>query len=201
MSSIPCNVVLLPSETIASKVIDLSHKLKSDKSLYTLDGVNCFAHLSLYMFQIKVADLELVKDLLASLASKFKSLDLIASRYDQAMGFIDIEYTRNQQLDDLASEVVKLVNPLRDGMRAKDRKRMGSATGLALSNYQKYGYKNVGELFRPHISLTRFSDENPIDTSPLPQIEQYSGLFNQLAIFEMGDNGTCVRKIGSYSLV
>ena len=154
MSSLPCNVVLLPSETIAQKAIDLSHRLESDKSLYILDGVNCFAHLSLYMFQIKVADLELVKDLLASLASKYKSLDLIASCYNQAMGFIDIEYSKSQQLDALASEVVKLVNPLQDGMRAKDRERMVSATGLAFFDYQNYGYKNVGELFRPHFSLT-----------------------------------------------
>ncbi len=57
---------------------------------------------------------------------------------------------------------------------------MHSATGLALANFQNYGYKYVGELFRPHITLTRFKEEQPQAEKLLPNLSVFSGEFSKI---------------------
>jgi len=200
MNSIPCDIVILPEDELKNKAIELSKILKSDETLYTLDGANFHPHTSLYMAQLKTEDIESVVQILAKIAYEYQIQQLQATNYYQVMGFVDIEYRKTQTLDDLASAVVKAINPIRDGMREKDALRMKSANGLALQNFQTYGYKYVGGLFRPHISITRYNTEKTIDTTTLPPIKNYNGEFSRIGLFEMGDNGTCIREIASFNL-
>lgn len=200
MNSIPCNIVLLPNTDIAQKAIVASRQLATLGSLFTLKDGEYFPHASLYMTQLRVADLETVKELLSAIAAQLSPLALTATRYYQAKGFIDAEYKRTATLDDLKMKVVEAINPIRDGMREKDKVRMQTATGKARENFEKYGYPNIGELFRPHITLTRFAETEPKDALELPPIETFNGQFTKLGLFEMGDNGTCVRKIAEFEL-
>jgi 2'-5' RNA ligase len=124
----------------------------------------------------------------------------LATRYDQKERFIDVEYTVSPELNQLQMKVINALNDVRSNMRAKDKERMLSATGMALKNFQQYGYKPVGELFRPHITLTRFNGEPDNASSVLPDIATFNGTFDRLALFEMGDNGTCIRKIAEWGL-
>jgi len=114
------------------------------------------------------------------------------------MGYIDAGYDRIASLDDLQMTVLDAINPIRDGMREKDKPRLEIAIGKKREYFELYGYPNVRELFRPHLTLTRFLSERPIDASDLPSSEDFSGTFPKLGLFEMGDNGTCVRKIAEF---
>jgi len=202
MDSIPCNIVLLPNSDIAQKVTTVSQQLAPLGSLFTLRDGEYFPHASLYMTQLKVADLNTVKERLAVIAEQSSVLDLRCMRYYQAHGYIDVEYERPAALADMQMAVVNAINPIRDGMRENDKARMLTETGKVRESLEKYGYRGVGELFRPHVTLTRFANEAAIDLSsaPLPQSESFSGQFTRLGLFEMGDNGTCVRKIAEFEL-
>ncbi len=200
MNSILCDIVILPSEELKTKTVELSKSLRIRGTLYTLDGINFHPHASLYMARLRPQELEGIKVVLENIASVHKCQNLKATKYYQVMGFLDIEYQRTQALDDLASAVVKAINPVRNGMPEQDKLRMESATGLALENYRNYGYKYVGELFRPHISITRFKDEQTIDTNNIIEPSEFNGTFTKLGLFEMGDNGTCVRQIVTFEL-
>lgn len=200
MSSLPCDVVILPNDELANKAISASQKLAPLGGLFTLEIGKYFPHASLYMLQLKEDDLENVKSLLAEIASKTSILNLKASNYEQKEAYVDVEYARNEQTDSLQQQVVATLNPIRDGMREKDKARMLEATGLALENFQNYGYKYVGELFRPHITFTRFGNEQPTAQELLPELATFNGTFTKLGLFEMGDNGTCVRKIAEFDL-
>ena len=80
-------------------------------------------------------------------------------------------------------------------------RKMQDAEGLKLENLQKYGYPAIGDLFRPHITLTRLEEHNPKVLDLLPQdISTFSGVFDRLGLFEMGENGTCIRKIAEFPL-
>lgn len=198
-TSIPCDIVILPNDDLAQKAIDLSQRLQQHGALFSL-GRDKFAHASLYMTQLKIDDLEKVKELLADIAATTVRQNLAATRYDQAEGYIDAEYERTEALAALQMAVVEALNPVRDGMRAKDKARMLTATGKARESLEKYGYSGVGELFRPHLTLTRFADGGTIDSANLPDPSSFSGPFTKLGLFEMGDNGTCVRKIATFDL-
>ncbi len=118
---------------------------------------------------------------------------------NKPMGFVDVEYGGSEPLNHLQQEIVSALNSVRNDMRDKDRERMQEAEGLVLQNFQVYGYKYVGELFRPHVSFTRFGNEQLVASEQLPDFAEFSG-FTRLGLFEMGDNGACVRKIADFEL-
>ena len=123
MSSLPCDVVILPNDELANKAISASQKLAPLGGLFTLEIGKYFPHASLYMLQLKEDDLERVKDLLTEIANETPIFNLNASKYEQKEAFVDVEYTRNEQTDSLQRKVVTALNPIRDGMREKDMKR------------------------------------------------------------------------------
>lgn len=199
--SLPCDVVILPGDELVEKVVLASQKLAPFGSLFTLEVGRYFPHASLFMLQLREDDIETAKNLLADIARASNPLSLKASRFDRSQGFIDVEYARTESIDNVQRRVITALNTIRDGMRAKDAARMSEATGLALENFQRYDYKYVGELFRPHITFTRFddgSDHAPEARDILPDTSVFDGTFVKLGLFEMGDNGTCVRKIAEF---
>lgn len=195
MASLACNIVLLASNDIAQKAITASERLQAHDALFTLDERGPFPHVSLYMTQLKNTDVEEVIRLLTTIATTAPSFSLIADTYFQKEGYIDANYVRTAELDALQMTVIDAINPIRDGMRDKDKARLPLTEGLARKNLEQYGYRGVGELFRPHMTLTRFVSSAKINTSTLPPVSDFSGQFPKLGLFEMGANGTCIRKI------
>lgn len=200
MNSIPCDIVLLPESQLTDKAITLSKQLEPQGTLFTLSKDTCIPHASLYMTQLKVTDLDRVQKLLSQIASRTPTVKLVSTRYDQAEGYIDADYERTDELVQLQMTVIEAINPIRDGMREKDKARLSEATGQVRENLEEYGYRGVGELFRPHLSFTRFVDGQAVDTDSLPEPSHFSGRFDRLAICEMGDNGTCARLIAELEL-
>lgn len=200
MNSVPCDIVLLPNDELAQKAITLSAALQTYAPLFQLSTTGPFPHASLYMTQLKVADLDKVKELLQAIATQTPTLDLLTIGYDQAEGYVDANYARTAILGKLQMEVVHAINPIRDGMREKDKARMLTLVGQERENLEKYGYRAVGELFRPHITFTRFANGQSIDTADLPQSSDFNGRFTKIGLFEMGDNGTCAREIATFEL-
>jgi len=200
-TSLPCNIVILPSTEIAEKAITVSQQLAQHYStFFTLKEGEYYPHATLYMTQFKVADLGRAQTLLAELAARTAPFALQSDRYELNFGYFDANYERPAELEALQMAVINAINPIRDGMREKDKQHLLEASGVERENLQKYGYRGVGELFRPHVTLTRLTDDQPVDTSVLPAPHEFSGQFMRLGLFEMGDNGTCVRKIAEFPL-
>ncbi len=200
MKSIPCDIVILPEASLNDIAISASQRLSDYDSLMTLNNTDCYAHTSLYMLQLDEDILPKIYEILAGIARSFEPIQLEAYRYDSGRGYIDAEYRRNKQIDDLQEQILEALNPLRAGMREKDKAYMEYATGDVLKNLQKYGYENVGKLFRPHLTLTRLKEDNESALEVLEEVESFSGLFPRLGIFEMGDHGTSIRKIATFDL-
>lgn len=200
MHSTLCNIVILPDSDLAKKVTTVSQHLEELGTRFTLKDGAYYPHVSLYMTQLKLDDISKIKEVLSNIAAKSSTFQLSSQGYTQAGAFIDVGFERTDALANLQMTVVNAINPLRDGMRDKDRVRMLSATGKARENLEKYGYLSVGELFCPHVTLTRFVDDKAINIAGLPEPCEISGMFIKLGLFEMGDNGTCIKKIVEWDL-
>lgn len=200
MDSKSYNIVLLPTDEIIKRACSLSEYFEIFNSRFTLNSFNYFAHVSLYMVQLKTVDIPYVTDRLRGIATSTDIVDLRAAEYRQANGYIDAEYERTRIVDELQMRVIDDVNFVRDGLRADDRARLETAKGLELANIQQYGYRSVGDLFVPHLTFTRFIETDVIDVSDLPDICEFNDNFVKLALFEMGENGTCVRLVTEYNL-
>ena len=203
--TIPCDVVLLPSEPQADYAVRASQALAPQGSLFTLDNNHFYAHASLYIFQMDVAS---QADCIAALERLAGQTSVQRLRQDGyfyqesggGKGYVDIAFERTGDADALQEHVIEAFNGLRAGMREKDKQKMADATGLKLKNLQEYGYPAIGELFRPHITLTKFPVEIEPDLTVLPSGAGFDGTFTRLGLFEMGPNGTCIRKIAEFNL-
>jgi hypothetical protein len=205
LQTIPCDIVLLPSEEQSQLAIKASQLLSPQGSLFTLDNQGFYAHLSLYMFEMGVDSQDACVAALRQLANLTTAQQLEQDGYfyqDSGFGkgYVDIAYARNEATDSLQMHAITTFNSLRAGMRESDRNKMSDATGFKLENLQKYGYPAIGELFRPHVTLTKFPVEIEPDLSALPAPTLFSGMFTRIGLFEMGPNGTCIRKIAEFNL-
>src|SRR5258708_33266298 len=99
--SLPCDIVILPTSKLGGQAITTSERLEHFQTLYTLKDGTYFPHASLYMTQLKVADLDKVTQLLSAIAARTPRLNLESNRYDQTDGYIDAEYIRTSALDAL----------------------------------------------------------------------------------------------------
>lgn len=205
MSSLPCDIVLLPSLELENKAIEASKATSKYDSFFTLEIGRFYPHMSIYMFQLNDSDISKVEEVLAKIAKDTKAINATATTYSLGTGFgvgyVDPEYEVTEELSNLQNSVVEAVNPIRAGMRESDVRKMQDAEGLKLENLQKYGYPAIGDLFRPHITLTRLKEHNPKVLELLPKdVSTFSGVFDRLGLFEMGENGTCIRKIAEFPL-
>lgn len=205
MQTIPCDVVLLPEPALAQKAITASQKFADYDPLFTLKIGMFYPHMSLYMFQLSVSAIDQAEQLLGDIASGTQVVKATAKNYTlgsgHAVGYIDPGYVVTEELRALQQRVINDFNPIRSGMRESDIVKMRDATGPKLRNLQQWGYPSVGELFRPHMTLTRLKEYNSAALNVLPEITTFSGHFNRIGLFEMGPNGTCVRLIKECKLI
>lgn len=196
-----CDIVLLPNETLAEQAVSVSRDLQRPDTVFTLEDGKFYPHLSLYMVRLKQSDIKNAADTLGKIATAYKTFSLQATHYDQERAYVVVDYETLPELHALQRAVLEAVNPMRDGIMEKDWVRALEATGLAKQNYDTYGYKYVGDLFKPHITLTRFENEELIDESVLPNPSVFSGQFTRLALCELGVSNTCVRKLAEFPLL
>ena len=198
MNSIPCDIVMIPDEDTVSNAILLSEQLSESETYFTLKEGEYYPHASLYMVQLDMSKIDEINERLSNAAANTSKITLNPKEYHQEWGYVDIEYERETNSDKLQMDIVRALNPIRDGLRQKDIDRLPEAVGIERENILTYGYRSVGEKFAPHITITRFADRKDIDLTTLPDVSTFKATFSKIGIFEMGENGTCVRKIAEF---
>lgn len=205
MSKIVYDVVVLPPSAVEQASIAVSQKLSALGTEFTLNSANVFPHLSLYMAHFDELD-EVQKRLVA--LSQRPQLQLEAVSYNaNDQGMCEVFYHKTPEVTDLQEAIISQLNPLRHGLRTKDpvgrllADRLATTQGEEHRNLVQYGYDEVGSFFNPHITFTRFKNHRtPTPTTSLPPLSTFSGAFDTLALFEMGEHGTCVKEIARWPL-
>jgi hypothetical protein len=174
--------------------IHLSQQLEQHGTDFTLADDQAFPHLSLYMANLTPENLAKAKSALAKIAARVPALPLTATDYahDYGQGMFEIRYEMPDTLVRLQSDIIATLNPLRTGLREKDpvghvlAEWLPKLTGEARQNYDAYGYDEIGGLFRPHITLTRFKQRDfTVDVATLPAPTTLSTTFDTLGLYEM----------------
>jgi hypothetical protein len=201
--TIACDIVLLPSEDQAQLAIQASQHLSQQGSLFMLDDKNLYAHASLYMFQMDIANQEECIAALQEIAAgnNIQRLEQNGFFYQNSghyKGYVNVSFARNKEVDLLQEQVLAAFNDLRADTSEKNKQKMITATGLQLEYLQKYGYASIGDLFRPHLTLTRFPIEIEPDLTSLLPSKNFTGEFTRLGLVEVGPHGTSIRKIADF---
>lgn len=197
-TTIPVNIAILPEPTVAQNALKISQRLSVEyDTFFTLTPTKFYPHITVYMTQLQVADLDRVKQILSDIANHTAPLMQTAQGYVQGHGgYIDADYVKTDEAGRLQMEVVEVINPLR--VKDKTKAPKAEASEAARQSLEKYGYPSVGQTYRPHLTFTRFTDGKPIVINDFPSYEEFNGQFTRLGLFEMGDHGTCLRQIAEF---
>lgn len=200
MNSKAYDVVLIPNSHIEKVAIDLSRALKEKGVYFALDGKKYFPHLSLYMLQIADEQMAEAFRAVSVVVGDLKPILVNSSHYHYENDYLDVEYHKTEDMIVAQMNVINALNMVRDGLREKDKARLATSTGKELANLLTYGYRAIGEAFHPHLTFTRFTAPQEYILLDLPQKTIFDGIYDRLGIFEMGENGTCVREVKTWKL-
>lgn len=204
MQIVRCDIVLLPERKLFQKAVVASETLERFGGLFVLGDEKAYPHLSLYMVQLPVAAISGVNETLEKIASGHSLIRANSEAYclsqGRHVGYIDTQFSATAELYAIQEDVVQVVAPMRAGTSQKDTRKLRTASGVLRDNLQKYGYRSIGKLFRPHMTLTRLDVYKPEVLGVLPDASEFSGIFDRIGLFELGENGTCIRKILEFPL-
>ncbi|MCA9382217.1 DUF1045 domain-containing protein, partial [Candidatus Dojkabacteria bacterium] len=167
---------------------------------FVLDSKNFFPHITLYSPEFPIHNIANLKSEVVDIASTVNRLKLklnpIATKQD---GYIGLRIENTTEIHSLHKKVVDKLNPFREGIlrnKYSDRTRLVNFTSEQLSNIHSYGYPDVMKLYDPHITITKLihnEDSEQVDNLVKPNLIISSA--EKLGIFEMGEHGTCIRKL------
>lgn len=200
MHSNSFNIALLPPPSAVNRAIRLSRKLQKEGGLFVLNKTAYSSHVTLYMTELPLKNLKDVVRELKLIASQTNKVRLVATSYKHSDRYVDISYHRSPDLNQLQKLVIDKINPLREGLiREKDTKRLKSLNKQQRKAVKKYGYRSIGRNFRPHLTLTKLEIANPKILKKLPTNPQ-SFTSSELAIFYLGEYGSCKRLVARFKL-
>ena len=195
------NVAVMPSTEVAAQIEFLSRELTSQGTLFTVDGVSLHAHLTLYMARFGSGRITEVRERVRQAVSALPALQLRHSGYLVTPGrYYEVSYARTDELMAAHHAVLKTLAGLRH--RPGDpvvESFFGEYGGEQRENARESGYDLAGDLYRPHITVTRFKDR--LDAGGLPQSPRdLSFEAGRIGLFAADANGAAVRFIASFDL-
>lgn len=200
MEHAPYNIVILPPKEIAERAMLVSKELANVGSFFVLDQKQFLPHITLYMVELPSEHMAMVKDALKHIASELLPLQMEQTVYRHVYdGYVDVAFAKTPNLMRLQERIIETVNPLREGLlRATDRERFDSLPTEEQAQLNKYGFRSIGHMYAPHLTLSRLTQSNPDSINQLtPRAFSFSA--TTLALTRIASHGTCPEILETFS--
>ncbi|MEV8633813.1 DUF1045 domain-containing protein [Streptosporangium sp. NPDC051023] len=204
------DAVLLPGADVNERSVRLSEWCaKLALTEFVLRADKLYPHISLYMANFASAQLGAVLEALEQVSERTSEIALEADHFaGNDQGMFELFYRKTEAVARLQEDVIARLDPLRVGLRERDP--LGRvladhrlvAPPVARANLDRHGYDEIGELFRPHITMTRFQQrDQQVPADLLPPAESFGEVYRTLALCVMGEHGTCTEVVETFELV
>ena len=205
MDIVRLNVVLQPPPEVVRYAIKLSKELATrGEPYFVLDGATLHPHVTLYQGVYPTHNISSVPNAVRQVAGMFKPLMCTAEKIDCLWGFITVKFPLAPELKQLHEQLVQRLNPMREGhifakyLEPEYQTRFNPAQRESV---RQYGYPGALHLFNPHLSLIRFKDETlAAEVSRNLKCELKPFTVSELAVYEMGEHGTCTKLVEKFKL-
>lgn len=193
------NVCIIPSEPVSSNCVAASQSLKSENTLFVLGG-NKFAHMTVYMARFANEDIDKVVSGVEEAMQSISSFTCEHTGYFMTKGrYLEASYRKTLELMRLHETLIASV--------AKHRINPGDPfeegyftpyTPAQQQNAKETGYDLARDLYRPHITLTRYKEGGAPSIMPtFPKAEMSFGL-SKVCIYKADDNGAVYELITEF---
>lgn len=195
------NVAIIPSADVSAAAVMLSEELQTSGGIFHLDGINRLAHLTLYMARFARCDLVGAQAALSAVSGGLSSIRLTQTGYFVTPGgYYEISYLRSPPLLDTHDKVTRALRALRFSPgHPPVENYFGVYSSGQQESARETGYDLAGDLYRPHITLTRFGDVP--DPNVLPRAKgDLSFTATKIGLFQADSMGAARRLIAEFDL-
>lgn len=195
------NIAILPNNDISKKAVEVAKELtKEVDSFFGVDDKNYFPHLTIYMLEIPIKNLDAVFEKVKQITNSISPIEGVFGDFNSNSGFMDVEVKKTTKLQKFHEQIIEEINPLRFGYKINNQKKLKNKD-LKKDNILKYGFPYAMELYRPHLTLGRLKNEKlaqeKIKNIRWP-IEKFR--IDTIGVFKSGDHGTCVKLLKKFKL-
>ncbi len=196
------NICIIPPKNIGKKCVQLSQSLKSEDTMFVLDGKNKFAHMTVFMARFNNNEIAHIINTVEKKLGNIKSFLCQHTGYFMNQGrYFEASYLKSKEfitLHKLITDSLKALrinpgNPFEEGY-------FTPYTAKQQQNAQETGYDLAYNLYRPHITLTRCQEGKVPEK--LPELEPFDLSFrlDKIGVYKADDNGAIYEKLAEFSL-
>ena len=196
------NVCVIPSVEAGNKCVQLSQLLKSDGTMFVLDGKSKFAHMTVFMFRVKDSKIESVIEAVDKILENQKSFlcNQASPGFFMTKGrYYEVSYQKTPEFVALHENLVKALSPIRiNPGNPFEEGYFTPYTEEQQKNAKETGYDLALNLFRPHVTLTRYFEGKVPETEPDLPVANLSFQLGKVCVFKADDNGAVYEKLAEF---
>lgn len=196
------NVCVIPEASVGDRCVELSQALKSNGTMFVLDGKSKFAHMTVYM--ARFADSEISNVLAATKKALGNSKGFLcehAGYFMTAGRYLEASYRKSEEFMNLHKS---LINNLKDfRINPGDPFEEGYFTPYnseQQKNTKETGYDLAYGLYRPHVTLTRYGEGQVPETFPGFAPAALSFQLSRVCVYKADDNGAVYEKLEEFTV-
>ena len=195
------NVCVIPPQQVGSDCVAISQSLQSPQPIFTLGGGK-FAHMTMFMARFSVENIEAVKNEVEKIAKDQVSFFCQHVGYLLTEGsYLEVSYRRSKECFALHEKLIDALSPLRFSPGVPfEEGYFAPYTDEQQKNASETGYDLARQLFRPHITLTRYYKDNMPKLFPAFPAVDLSFDLSRLCVYRADDNGAVYELIGSIEI-
>lgn len=194
------NVCVIPSDAVGAECIKLSQELKSDDTMFVLDGKSKFAHMTVFMARFENGKISSVVEAVSTALKSLKGFVCKHTGYFITQGrYLEASYQKSEGFMALHELLVATLSPLR--INPGDPFEEGYFTPYTADqqkNAKETGYDLAHALYRPHVTLTRYFDGKVLEVFPGFAPAKLSFDLGKICVYKADDNGAVYEKIAEF---
>jgi 2'-5' RNA ligase len=194
------NLAIIPPTSTAREIIRLSAQAAARGGTFSVDGLSKRPHLTVYMARFEARSVDQLIGRLEELFEESRSIDLSCNGYYVTPGgYYEISYERTSALLALHEDAIACLSPLRfSAGNPVVEEYFAPYSEEQQHRAGEFGYDLSFDLYRPHITLTRFRSLVPVEL-PTADIDLSFAAF-QVGLFEADHLGAIGKNISTWTL-
>jgi len=195
------NICVIPNDQVGKDCIAISKSFESEASMFVL-GNGKFAHMTVFMARFADDQTSQVIKATERVLHSTDGFRCEHSGYFMTEGrYLEVSYRRSIEFMSLHEQLVQQLAPLRiNPGNPYEEGYFTPYTAEQRRNAEETGYDLARNLYRPHITLTRYKEG--MTPKEFPAIPKAALSFNlsKVCIYEADDNGAVFRLLKEFAI-
>jgi 2'-5' RNA ligase len=195
------NVCILPPEPVSQQCEAISQSLESDATMFVL-GRGKFAHMTAFMARFPDATLTKVVEKMEELVRTTQSFRCEHTGYFMTAGrYLEVSYRKSDDFMELHESLIHALSGLRiNPGHPHEEDYFAPYTPGQQRNARDTGYDLARELYRPHITLTRYHDRAVPETFPAFPESNLLFELSRVGVYKADANGAVYEELAAFTL-